>query len=123
MTMRKISAIERECASSHSFQVAKTWAERSGAMRTTTTGAVIVMIEVRANTRPSAAARTLAGSGTVSCSDPPTGPARWLPARTGRDRVTFTHTGPSERHVAGSWRSPWKTASTLFPSGSMTNAA
>ena len=30
---------------------------------------------------------------------------------------------PSERHVAGSWRSPWKTASTLFPSGSMTNAA
>jgi quinol monooxygenase YgiN len=31
--------------------------------------------------------------------------------------------GPSERHVAGNWRSPWKTASTLFPSGSMTNAA
>ena len=25
--------------------------------------------------------------------------------------------------TAGSWRSPWKTASTLFPSGSMTNAA
>ena len=31
--------------------------------------------------------------------------------------------GPSERHSSGSWRSPWKTASTLFPSGSMTNAA
>ena len=29
----------------------------------------------------------------------------------------------SERHAAGSCRSPWKTASTLFPSGSMTNAA
>ena len=34
-----------------------------------------------------------------------------------------THARPSERHAAGSWRSPWKTASTLFPSGSMTYAA
>ena len=30
---------------------------------------------------------------------------------------------PGERQAAGGWRSPWKTASTLFPSGSMTNAA
>ena len=37
--------------------------------------------------------------------------------------ATFPSTGASERHAAGSWGSPWKTASTLFPSGSMTNAA
>ena len=38
-------------------------------------------------------------------------------------QATFPLTRASERHAAGSWRSPWKTASTLFPSGSMTNAA
>ena len=38
-------------------------------------------------------------------------------------RLAREHTRPSKRHVAGSWRSPWKTASTLFPSGSITNAA
>ena len=43
--------------------------------------------------------------------------------RVRRARGTFQHARPSERHAAGSWRSPWKTASTLFPSGSMTNAA
>jgi hypothetical protein len=37
--------------------------------------------------------------------------------------MSFSSGGSTERHVAGSWRSPWKTASTLFPSGSMTNAA
>ena len=36
---------------------------------------------------------------------------------------TLPHTRASLRHAAGSWWSPWKTASTLFPSGSMTNAA
>jgi hypothetical protein len=40
-----------------------------------------------------------------------------------RARASFAHAGPGEPQAAGSWRSPWKTASTLFPSGSMTNAA
>ena len=53
-------------------------------------------------------ARTLAGPGTVSCSDPPAGPAAWLPARTGRGRVTFPHAAPASRRVAHAWRWTYK---------------
>ena len=49
---------------------------------------------------------------------------RWPPWRIlGRLWGTSPNAGAGERHAAGSLRSWWKTASTLFPSGSMTNAA
>jgi putative transposase len=52
-------------------------------------------------------------------------PASSIPGERGLDhrQGVFPRTRASERQAAGSWRSPWKTASTLFPSGSMTNAA